>query len=107
MTNGQSVGHFFFRIEARIGMPASPPLRAMALVLVLALAAPARAVPISSAEHKESWSAWVEEHRKEYKNDEVCSVPVALPWPVRGGPAPRLTLKCNVVAGGESLCNLW
>ena len=50
----------------------------MALVLVLALAAPARAVPISSAEHKESWSAWVEEHRKEYKTDEVCSVPVAL-----------------------------
>ena len=81
-------------------MLASPPLRAMALVLVLALAAPARAVPISSAEHKESWSAWVEEHRKEYKTDEVCSVPVALAWPVWGRAAPRLTLACNVVAGG-------
>ena len=93
---------FFSNLESRqsILMVASRPPLAMALVLVLALAAPARAVPISSAEHKESWSAWVEEHRKEYKTDEVCSVPVALAWPVWGRAAPRLTLACNVVAGG-------
>ena len=89
---------------------ASPPLRAMALVLVLALAAPARAVPISSAEHKESWSAWVEEHRKEYKTDEVCSVPVALAWPVGEGRAEAdacVQRRGRWLVGMQSLVGIW